>query len=131
MREDGTRTLYGKSVPCKTEYKALIFYGLGESDQENSNKLAATVGITGVVRAGESRRGGIGDGGTNVVTMNAGETVRLTLPVPTGGTGIDLTTDAKGNGSTPYRRENLYVIDNKAYYAGSQDSLILTVDRVR
>jgi hypothetical protein len=86
---------------------------------------------TGVTRAGEPRRGGIGDGGKKVVTMNPGETVRLTLPVPTGGTGIYLSTDAKGNVPTPVRPDNLFTINNKTYYAGSQDSLILTVNRVR
>ena len=87
--------------------------------------------MTGVARSGQLRLGGVGDSGTKVVTMNPGETVRLALPAPTGQPGIDLTTDAKGNGSTPFRPENVYSVDNTTYYAGSQDSLILTVDRAR
>lgn len=96
---------------------------------------------TGVAPARTPRAGGIGGGGEMTFDVKPGETVRLTIPPPGGTTGINRTgnggrvvdygTSSPGGrslaGAEPSSREDVFDIDNAAFYQGSRDSLILTV----
>lgn len=82
---------------------------------------------TDVEEHGKPRRGGIGDGGKKIFTIEPGETVRMTLPVPGGSNGINETVTRNG----VVIGKNEVKVDNAVFYEGSQDSIILTVDRVR
>jgi len=88
----------------------------------------------GVSRPDLPRRGGNGDGGSKIFTLTPGETVRLTLPPKSssaGREGIDRTMDAAGKIQESSDNTNIIWVVDKEFYAGSQDSIILTVNRVR
>ncbi len=70
-------------------------------------------------RAGDPRRGGIGDGGEKVFSVTQGETVRMELPETSRGR----------TGLVVEGRE--FWVDNGQFYAGHRDALVLTVSRER
>ena len=64
--------------------------------------------------------------------MRPGESVRLTLPVPGGQNKVTIQTTTQRPGQAPGPTiERTFNLDYPTFIAGSRDSLILTVDRVR
>ncbi|MDX1388039.1 MAG: hypothetical protein R3344_02560, partial [Acidobacteriota bacterium] len=82
-------------------------------------------------KAGTPRRGGIGGGGTKVFSVLAGETVSMVLPAPGGRNGVSVTTTVKTQGAEVKSDSTEVWVDNKEFFAGHQDELILTVTRER
>jgi len=71
---------------------------------------------------GQPRTGGIGDGGHKIVNLRPGEVVSLVLPsqgevFPKSSYGV-LTSEGR-----------IVTIENKTFYAGAQDSLIVKLTR--
>lgn len=78
--------------------------------------------------AGSPRRGGIGDGGSKQLNLRPGETVSLVLRAPGGTAGVSrsgASADHSGSGA-PRMEVN---VDMQEFFAGHEDSLILTVTR--
>ncbi|HKQ61804.1 MAG TPA: hypothetical protein VJS92_10955 [Candidatus Polarisedimenticolaceae bacterium] len=93
-------------------------------------RLGAGRWVSAVI-AGEPRQGGIGDGGGKVVSIVPGEAVSLTLPVPQGKCGVGPKSSSFVPSGSRRAVPGEVWVDNHAFYAGHQDSLILTVTRDR
>lgn len=85
----------------------------------------------GFERTGEPRRGGCGDGGAKIFSIESGETVRLTLPTPTCEHGLTVQTRTSTAGGGTSTTEHRLKLDDREFFAGSQDALVVTATRVR
>jgi hypothetical protein len=104
--------------------------GRVRSDGAIDLNLSATRWVN-LVPSGTASRGGTAGRGRKVVTVVAGETVALGLPVPTGSAGVSPTVSrgATDSGKLSESGPDEIVVNYDDFFAGHVDDLILTVTR--
>jgi len=104
--------------------------GRVRSDGAIDLNLSATRWVN-LVPSGAASRGGTAGSGRKVVTVVAGETVALGLPVPSGAAGVSPTVSrgATDSGKLSESGPDEIVVNYDDFFAGHVDDLILTVTR--
>jgi hypothetical protein len=126
-----------KTLPDKSNLEAILevdgkIQGRVRRDGSISVKLNVSRWID-TEKAGSPRRGGIGDGGTKLFSVFPDESVGMSLPSPSGSSGISIS--SKMASSSPLEKKvdswgDVIGIDHAEFFKGQEDSLILTIRRV-